>query len=153
MPLRCSLAHSPPPPPPPLCPLPQVRPETPALDAMVLMEEKSISAVAVVNAQGAIIGNFSISELRWVDGGGQKEEGMRPLRDADCCRPCPTSPVPLAYHPSLLPPAAPSWLSTLAAWPCRWESSWRWSMARVGWWGQAGGGVELADGASHRQRK
>ncbi|PSC67382.1 E3 ubiquitin-ligase [Micractinium conductrix] len=43
-----------------------VRPETPALDAMVLMEEKSISAVAVVNAQGAIIGNFSISELRTI---------------------------------------------------------------------------------------
>lgn len=42
----------------------QVRPETPALDAMVLMEEKGISAVAVVNAEGAIIGNFSISELR-----------------------------------------------------------------------------------------
>jgi CBS domain-containing protein len=31
---------------------------------MVLMEEKGISAVAVVNAEGAIIGNFSISELR-----------------------------------------------------------------------------------------
>lgn len=43
-----------------------VRPETPALDAMVLMEEKNISAVAVVNAQGAIIGNFSISELRTI---------------------------------------------------------------------------------------
>jgi CBS domain-containing protein len=42
----------------------QVRPETPALDAMVLMEEKNISAVAVVNAAGCIIGNFSISELR-----------------------------------------------------------------------------------------
>lgn len=43
-----------------------VRPETPALDAMVLMEERSISAVAVVNAGGAIIGNFSISELRTI---------------------------------------------------------------------------------------
>lgn len=43
-----------------------VRPETPALDAMVLMEERSISAVAVVNAQGGIIGNFSISELRTI---------------------------------------------------------------------------------------
>jgi CBS-domain-containing membrane protein len=42
----------------------QVRPETPALDAMVLMEEKNISAVAVVNTAGCIIGNFSISELR-----------------------------------------------------------------------------------------
>jgi len=41
-----------------------VRPETPALDAMVLMEERSISAVAVVNENGGIIGNFSISELR-----------------------------------------------------------------------------------------
>lgn len=28
------------------------------------LQEKNISAVAVVNAQGAIIGNFSISELR-----------------------------------------------------------------------------------------
>eukprot|EP00887_Chlorella_sp_A99_P002926 scaffold24.g2926.t1 len=43
-----------------------VRPDTPALDAMMLMEAKSISAVAVVNAQGAIIGNFSISELRTI---------------------------------------------------------------------------------------
>lgn len=43
-----------------------VRPETPALDAMVLMEEKSISAVAVVNSSGSIIGNFSISELRTI---------------------------------------------------------------------------------------
>lgn len=43
-----------------------VRPETPALDAMVLMEEKNISAVAVVNAAGSIIGNFSISELRTI---------------------------------------------------------------------------------------
>ena len=44
-----------------------VRPETPALDAMVLMEERSISAVAVTNAKGSIIGNFSVSELRLVD--------------------------------------------------------------------------------------
>jgi 5'-AMP-activated protein kinase, regulatory gamma subunit len=43
-----------------------VRPETPALDAMVLMEERNISAVAVVNASGSIIGNFSISELRTI---------------------------------------------------------------------------------------
>ena len=42
-----------------------VRPDTPALDAMVLMEEKGISAVAVVNSSGGIIGNFSISELRY----------------------------------------------------------------------------------------
>ena len=49
---------------PPTRPCLQVRPETPALDAMVLMEEKNISAVAVVNAAGSIIGNFSISELR-----------------------------------------------------------------------------------------
>ena len=41
-----------------------VSPECPALDAMILMEEKDISAVAVVNSVGAIIGNFSISELR-----------------------------------------------------------------------------------------
>ena len=38
---------------------------------MALMEEKGISAVAVVGARdGAIVGNFSISELRWVLGGG-----------------------------------------------------------------------------------
>jgi 5'-AMP-activated protein kinase regulatory gamma subunit len=43
-----------------------VRPDTPALDAMVLMEERSISAVAVTNANGAIIGNFSVSELRTI---------------------------------------------------------------------------------------
>ena len=43
-----------------------VAPETPALDAMVLMEERCISAVAVVNAAGTIIGNFSISELRTI---------------------------------------------------------------------------------------
>lgn len=42
----------------------KVSPETPAIDAMVLMEERDISAVAVVNADGEIIGNFSISELR-----------------------------------------------------------------------------------------
>lgn len=41
-----------------------VRPETPALDAMVMMEDRGISAVAVTNASGAIIGNFSVSELR-----------------------------------------------------------------------------------------
>lgn len=41
-----------------------VSPDTPALDAMVLMEDRNISAVAVVGADGAIIGNFSISELR-----------------------------------------------------------------------------------------
>lgn len=42
----------------------KVSPECPAIDAMILMEDKDISAVAVVNASGAIIGNFSISELR-----------------------------------------------------------------------------------------
>lgn len=42
----------------------KVSPECPAIDAMILMENKDISAVAVVNAHGAIIGNFSISELR-----------------------------------------------------------------------------------------
>ena len=44
--------------------LPQVRPDTPALDAMILMETRNISAVAVVAASGSIIANFSISELR-----------------------------------------------------------------------------------------
>lgn len=43
-----------------------VAPETPALDAMALMEDRAISAVAVVNSKGAIIGNFSISELRTI---------------------------------------------------------------------------------------
>lgn len=42
----------------------KVSPDCPAIDAMMLMEEKDISAVAVVNAVGGIIGNFSISELR-----------------------------------------------------------------------------------------
>jgi hypothetical protein len=41
-----------------------VTPDTPALDAMVLMEERGISAVAVVGGGGGIVGNFSISELR-----------------------------------------------------------------------------------------
>jgi hypothetical protein len=36
---------------------------------MVLMEDRSISALAVVNGKGAIIGNFSVSELRWGQGG------------------------------------------------------------------------------------
>lgn len=44
----------------------QVRPDTPALDAMILMETRNISAVAVVAASGSIIANFSISELRWL---------------------------------------------------------------------------------------
>ena len=43
-----------------------VRPETPALDAMILMEDRGISAVAVTNANGSIIGNFSVSELRTI---------------------------------------------------------------------------------------
>lgn len=43
-----------------------VRPDTPALDAMVLMEDRNISAVAVVNSSGSIIANFSISELRTI---------------------------------------------------------------------------------------
>lgn len=41
-----------------------VSPDTPALDAMVLMEDRNISAVAVVGEDGDIQGNFSISELR-----------------------------------------------------------------------------------------
>ncbi|GAB4815760.1 hypothetical protein N2152v2_002806 [Parachlorella kessleri] len=43
-----------------------VRPDTPALDAMILMEARNISAVAVVAASGSIIANFSISELRTI---------------------------------------------------------------------------------------
>ena len=67
-PSSSSLPAPAPPPSRPPAPPPQVRPETPALDAMVLMEEKNISAVAVVNAAGSIIGNFSISELRCAAG-------------------------------------------------------------------------------------
>ncbi len=41
-----------------------VTPETPAVVALALMAEKGISGVAVVNAKGLLIANFSISDLR-----------------------------------------------------------------------------------------
>ena len=41
-----------------------VTPDTAAIDALVLMAEKNISGVAVVSDSGALIGNFSFSDLR-----------------------------------------------------------------------------------------
>ena len=41
-----------------------VSPETSAIEAMVLMNKQQISALAVVDGVGKIIGNFSISEMR-----------------------------------------------------------------------------------------
>jgi hypothetical protein len=37
-----------------------------SIEAMLLMNEQQISAVAVVDGMGKIIGNFSVSEMRWV---------------------------------------------------------------------------------------
>lgn len=39
-------------------------PDVSAIEAMLLMNQKQISAVAVVDGVGKIIGNFSISEMR-----------------------------------------------------------------------------------------
>lgn len=49
------------------CPRPVISlgPETSAIEAMLLMNQKQISAVAVVDGVGKIIGNFSISEMRY----------------------------------------------------------------------------------------
>ncbi len=47
-------------------PLIGVTPEKPAIEAMQLMVEKGISAVAVLGRNDKLIGNFSVSELRWV---------------------------------------------------------------------------------------
>lgn len=47
-------------------PLIGVTPERPAIDAMELMVEKGISAVAVLGQNDKLIGNFSVSELRCV---------------------------------------------------------------------------------------
>eukprot|EP00879_Flechtneria_rotunda_P008799 GHRR01009215.1.p1 GENE.GHRR01009215.1~~GHRR01009215.1.p1 ORF type:complete len:348 (+),score=71.84 GHRR01009215.1:438-1481(+) len=44
-----------------------VGPEVSAIEAMRLMNERQISAVAVVDGVGKIIGNFSVSEMRWVE--------------------------------------------------------------------------------------
>jgi CBS-domain-containing membrane protein len=41
-----------------------VGPETSAVEAMLLMNARQISAVAVVDGAGKIIGNFSVSEMR-----------------------------------------------------------------------------------------
>jgi predicted transcriptional regulator len=48
--------------------MPQVSigPDVSAIEAMVLMNEQQISAVAVVDGVGKIIGNFSVSEMRCV---------------------------------------------------------------------------------------
>ena len=43
-----------------------IGPDVSAIEAMLLMNEKQISAVAVVDGVGKIIGNFSASEMRWV---------------------------------------------------------------------------------------
>lgn len=43
-----------------------VSPATPALEALAQMKESDISALAVVGEDGAMIGNFSISELRTI---------------------------------------------------------------------------------------
>lgn len=47
-------------------PLIGVTPERPAIDAMELMVQKGISAVAVLGHNDKLIGNFSVSELRCV---------------------------------------------------------------------------------------
>lgn len=47
-------------------PVISVTPETAAIDAMALMNEKEISALAVVDKNGRLIGNFSITELRTI---------------------------------------------------------------------------------------
>lgn len=41
-----------------------IGPDVSAIEAMVLMNEQQISAVAVVDGVGKIIGNFSVSEMR-----------------------------------------------------------------------------------------
>ncbi|KAI8472445.1 MAG: hypothetical protein J3K34DRAFT_467412 [Monoraphidium minutum] len=43
-----------------------VTPDVSAIEAMALMNEKHISAVAVVDSVGKIIGNFSVSEMRTI---------------------------------------------------------------------------------------
>ena len=42
-----------------------VAPEVAAIDAMRKMHQAAIGAVAVVSASGKLIGNFSVSELRY----------------------------------------------------------------------------------------
>eukprot|EP01026_Neomeris_dumetosa_P084093 TRINITY_DN981_c0_g1_i1.p1 TRINITY_DN981_c0_g1~~TRINITY_DN981_c0_g1_i1.p1 ORF type:complete len:694 (-),score=77.01 TRINITY_DN981_c0_g1_i1:202-2034(-) len=44
----------------------EVPPEVSAFQVLEIIQEKGISAVAVVNSIGAIIGNFSVSELRTI---------------------------------------------------------------------------------------
>jgi CBS domain-containing protein len=39
-------------------------PDVSAIEAMLLMNERQISALAVVDGVGKIIGNFSVSEMR-----------------------------------------------------------------------------------------
>jgi CBS-domain-containing membrane protein len=47
-------------------------PDVSAIEAMLLMNERQISALAVVDGVGKIIGNFSVSEMRC----GAAEQGM-----------------------------------------------------------------------------
>lgn len=43
-----------------------VHPETPAIEAMSLMSRKRISSLAVLDANGKIVGNFSMSDMRTI---------------------------------------------------------------------------------------
>lgn len=68
-----------------------VAPDVAAIEAMLLMNERQISAVAVVDGIGKIIGNFSVSEMRWA---GRQAGGPWPGACASCqqqhrclCRP------------------------------------------------------------------
>jgi CBS domain-containing protein len=47
-----------------------IGPDVSAIEAMLLMNEHQIGAVAVVDGVGKIIGNFSVSEMRCAGGGG-----------------------------------------------------------------------------------
>jgi hypothetical protein len=129
---------------PPLVPrqVVAVTPDVSAIEAMALMNEKHISAVAVVDSVGKIIGGA---------GGGVRGLGRRRAfgqagvmahtqRAAPCSSRCGTSTFQ-PPHPTPQPPqatslsarCAPSWRSTLARSRCRWGSSWRWSTAQSLW--------------------
>ncbi len=41
-----------------------VKPDTAAIEALALMADKNVSGVAVISELGALIGNFSFSDLR-----------------------------------------------------------------------------------------
>jgi hypothetical protein len=52
-------------------------PEACALEALSAMSQKGVSALAVVDGCGKIIGNFSVSDMRWgaVEVGGREGLG------------------------------------------------------------------------------